>query len=46
MKVRMIFFMAAAMTLFFGSLSYAAGWQLRDMGVGLYVYDPAKYEKE
>jgi len=24
----------------------AAGWQMKDGGVGLYVYDPAKYDKE
>lgn len=47
MKFKIIFFPILSTILFvFTSLAYAAGWQAKEMGVGLYVYDPARYDKE
>jgi hypothetical protein len=47
MKLRVFICPAIAiMFLVFASLVHAAGWQLKDMGVGLYVYDQARYDRD
>ena len=38
-------FIAVAAVLMTASLCGAAGWQAKDMGVGIYVYDPSTYDK-
>ena len=44
MKIKAIVFLAVAMMLFSASLVNGSGWQLNDMGVG--IYDDAAYDKE
>ena len=43
MKIRNIFLWIAFVLFFSGSFSFAANWQLKDMGVG--IYDTAEYDK-
>ena len=46
MKTKTIIFITSVMMLLSVPFVNAAGWKLQDIGVGIFVYDPAKYDKE